>query len=135
MVDNGDLQRIHDKWLLRRACISQGAKLEVERLKLKSFWGLYVICGSACLLAVFIYLIKTIRQYSKHQSEELESNGSGSSRLRKFLSFIDEKEETIKSRLKRRKMERISYSSNNGGGSASINSTGEYVQPSSHTNV
>ncbi|KAJ1403838.1 Solute-binding protein family 3/N-terminal domain of MltF [Sesbania bispinosa] len=100
LTDNGDLQRIHDKWLLSRACISQGAKLKVERLKLKSFWGLYAICGSACLLALFIYLIQIIKQYSKHYSEEHvfsdQNSGSGSSRIRTFLSFADEKEETVK---------------------------------------
>ncbi|XP_029127565.1 glutamate receptor 3.6 isoform X2 [Cajanus cajan] len=130
MIDSGDLQRIHDKWLLSSACLSQGAKLEVERLQLKSFWGLYVICGLACLLALFIYLIQIWRQYHKHYSEELESadqspGSSRSSRLKTFLSFADEKEETIKSRTKRRKMERISYRSSEG--SSSINSNKGYA--------
>ncbi|XP_020217528.1 glutamate receptor 3.6 isoform X2 [Cajanus cajan] len=116
MIDSGDLQRIHDKWLLSRACISQGAKLEVERLQLKSFWGIYVICGLACLLALFIHLIHIWKQYHKHYPEELRSTdqrsgSSRSSRLKTFLSFVDEKEETIKSRSKRRKKERISYRS------------------------
>jgi ionotropic glutamate receptor len=134
MVDNGDLQRIHDKWLLSRACLSQGAKLEVERLKLKSFWGLYVICGSACLLALFIYIIQIIRQYIKHRAEEPDSPdqnpSSGSSRLRSFLSFADEKEETVKSRLKRKKMERISYRSSEGGSSSIISNKDYVAQPS-----
>ncbi|PNY12147.1 glutamate receptor-like protein [Trifolium pratense] len=135
MVDNGDLQRIHDKWLLSRACLSQGAKLEVERLKLKSFWGLYVICGSACLLALLIYVIQIIRQYLKHQAEEPDSpdqNPSpGSSRLRSFLSFADEKEETVKNRSKRKKMERISYRSSEGGSSSIISNKDYVAQPSS----
>ncbi|GAU28106.1 hypothetical protein TSUD_223470 [Trifolium subterraneum] len=135
MVDNGDLQRIHDKWLLSRACLSQGAKLEVERLKLKSFWGLYVICGSACLLALLIYVIQIIRQYIKHQAEEPDSpdqNPSpGSSSLRRFLSFADEKEETVKNRSKRKKMERISYRSSEGGSSSIISNKDYVAQPSS----
>lgn len=134
MADNGDLQRIHDKWLLSRACLTQGAKLEVERLELKSFWGLYVICGSACLLTLLIYLIQIIRQYNKHHSEELDSpdqnSCSGSTRLRSFLTFVDEKEETVKNRSKRKKMERISYRSSEGG-SISINSNKDYVAQSS----
>lgn len=124
MIDNGDLQRIHDKWLLSSACLSQGSKLEVERLQLKSFWGLYAICGIACLLALFMYLIQILRQYQKHYLEEPESIGgqsigssSRSSRLKTFLSFADEKEETVKSRSKRRKMERISYRSSVGSSS------------------
>ncbi|TKY70232.1 Glutamate receptor 3.6 [Spatholobus suberectus] len=131
MIDNGDLQRIHDKWLLSIACLSQGAKFEVERLQLKSFWGLYMICGLACLLALFIYFIQIWRQYRKHYSEELESSdgqslgSSRSVRLKTFLSFVDEKEETIKSVSKRRKMERISYRSSEGG--SSINSNKGYA--------
>ncbi|XP_027360902.1 glutamate receptor 3.6-like isoform X2 [Abrus precatorius] len=129
MTDNGDLQRIHDKWLLSSACLSQGSKLEVERLQLKSFWGLYVICGSACLLALFIYLLQILRQYQKHYSQEVDSTEqslrSGSSQLRTFLSFVDEKEETVKSRSKRRKMERISYRSSKGG--SPINSNKGYA--------
>ena len=131
MIDSGDLQRIHDKWLLSSACLSQGAKFEVERLQLKSFWGLYMICGLACLLALFIYLIQIWRQYHKHYvSEELHSTdgqniGSKSSHLKTFLSFVDEKEETFKSRSKRRKMERISY--RNSEGSLSISSNQGYA--------
>ena len=110
LAENGDLQRIHDKWLLSSACLSQGAKLEVDRLNLRSFWGLYLVCGLACVLALLIYFIQTMRQYSKHRPEELESSGhgSGSSCLRTFLTFIDEKEEIVKSRSKRKKMEGIS---------------------------
>ncbi|AES95334.1 glutamate receptor 3.2 [Medicago truncatula] len=134
MVDNGDLQRIHDKWLLSRACLTQGAKLEVQRLKLKSFWGLYVICGSACLVALLIYFIRIIRQYTKHRSEELDSPdqnpSSGSSGFKKFMSFADEKEETVKNRSKRKKMERISYRGSEGGSSSIISNKDYDAQPS-----
>ncbi|KAG4388564.1 hypothetical protein GLYMA_09G197100v4 [Glycine max] len=120
LAENGDLQRIHDKWLLSSACLSQGAKLEVDRLNLRSFWGLYLVCGLACVLALLIYFIQTMRQYSKHGPEELESSGhgSGSSRLRTFLTFVDEKEEIVKSRSKRKKMEGISYRSTSEVGSS-----------------
>ncbi|XP_061355028.1 glutamate receptor 3.6-like [Gastrolobium bilobum] len=132
LAENGDLQRIHDKWLLSSACLLQGAKLEVDRLNLKSFWGLYLVCGLACLLALMIYLIQTMRQYIKHGPEELESScqNSGSSRLRTFLSFVDEKEEIVKSRSKRKQMERILYRNTSEVGSSSISNT-EYSQSSS----
>ncbi|KAK7252620.1 hypothetical protein RIF29_36702 [Crotalaria pallida] len=139
IAENGDLQRIHDKWLLSSACLSQGAKLEVERLNLKSFWGLYLICGLACFLALFIYLILILKQYSKHHSKDLEltdqssGSGSGSSHLRTFLSFVDEKEETVKHRSKRRQTERISYRGSNGVGS-SINSNKGYAASSNISN-
>lgn len=110
LSENGDLQRIHDKWLLRSACSSQGAKFEVDRLDLRSFWGLYLICGIACLLALFIYFLKMVRQFSRHYSPELDSSGRGSTsaRLQTFLSFVDEKEQEVKSRSKRRQLEMAS---------------------------
>ncbi|KAB1201752.1 Glutamate receptor 3.3 [Morella rubra] len=43
LSENGELQKIHDKWLARKACMSEGAKEEVDRLPLKSFWGLFLI--------------------------------------------------------------------------------------------
>ena len=116
LSENGDLQRIHDKWLLRRACSYQGAKMEVDRLQLKSFWGLFVICGLACLIALFVYFLKMVRQFSRHYSEEVESSGqsSRSARILTFLSFVDEKEEEVKSRSKRRQMERASNRAEDG---------------------
>ncbi|XWS29111.1 hypothetical protein CRYUN_Cryun24cG0000400 [Craigia yunnanensis] len=113
--ENGGLQRIHDKWLLRRACSYQGAKMEVDRLRLKSFWGLFVICGLACLIALFVYFLKMVRQFSRHYSKEVESSGqsSRSARIQTFLSFVDEKEE-VKNRSKRRQMERASNRTEDG---------------------
>lgn len=145
LAENGDLQRIHDKWLLSSACLSQNAKLEVDRLNLKAFWGLYLLCGLACLLALFIYFIQMMRQYKKHCAEELESSGrsTGSSHFKTFMSFADEKEEEVKRRSKRRQMERISYRSNSvvsEGGSLSlststINSNKGYAQSSSNKSI
>ncbi|VVA10064.1 PREDICTED: glutamate receptor [Prunus dulcis] len=109
LSENGDLQRIHDKWLISRSCASQAAKLQVDRLQLKSFWGLFVLCGSACFLALIIYFINMLRQFSKHYTEEVISAGSSTSaRLQTFISFVDKKEEEVKSRSKRRQMERMS---------------------------
>lgn len=110
LSENGDLQRMHDKWLMSSACTSQGTKFALDRLHLKSFWGLFVLCGLACFLALLIYFLRMFRQFSQHYSEEPESSTSSSrsSRLWTFLSFIDEKEETAISRSKRRQMERAS---------------------------
>ncbi|XP_057958671.1 glutamate receptor 3.6-like isoform X2 [Malania oleifera] len=115
LSENGDLQRIHDKWLKSSACTSQGTKLTVDRLQLRSFWGLFLLCGVACLLALLVYLILTVRQYSQRYSEksELSDQSSRSARsLQRFLSFVDEKEEDVKSRSKRRQTEKGSIRNN-----------------------
>ncbi|MDG6100465.1 transporter substrate-binding domain-containing protein, partial [Alteromonas sp. ZYF713] len=56
LSENGELQRIHDKWLMRSACSSQNTKFEVDQLELKSFQGLFFICGLACFIALIIYI-------------------------------------------------------------------------------
>ncbi|KAA8532081.1 hypothetical protein F0562_006777 [Nyssa sinensis] len=114
MSENGELQRIHDKWLMSRACSSPESKLEVDRLQLKSFSGLFLLCGLACSLALLIYFLLMARQFSRHYSEDFESSGrrSRSAHLQKFLSFVDEKEETVKSRSKRKQSEGDSTRSN-----------------------
>ncbi|KAM1062441.1 hypothetical protein EV2_027526 [Malus domestica] len=109
LSENGDLQRIYDKWLIRTPCASNGGKLQVDRLQLKSFKGLFIICGAACFLALAIYFCIMLRQFSRHYTEELVSTGgSTSARVQTFLTFVDEKEEEVKSRSKRRRMERLS---------------------------
>ncbi|KAI8536765.1 hypothetical protein RHMOL_Rhmol10G0282000 [Rhododendron molle] len=116
LSENGELQRIHDKWLISRACSSEGAKLAVDRLQLKSFSGLFIICGLACLVALLVYFVKMVGQYIRHYSgEEPESSGSlRSSHFQTFLTFVDEKEEDVKNRSKKRQLERDSNRGNGG---------------------
>lgn len=97
LSENGNLQRIHDKWLMRSACSSEGAKQDVDRLQLKSFWGLFLLSGLACFLALLLYLIKMLRQFSKHSLDTSESPS-----VRSFLAFINEKEPVASSQPKRR---------------------------------
>ncbi|KAJ8764002.1 hypothetical protein K2173_004875 [Erythroxylum novogranatense] len=113
LSESGDLQRIHDKWLMSSACSSQGTKLEVDRLRLKSFWGLYLVCGLASLLALCIYLTMVLLQYAKRHQEEPKPFGSSSTsaRLKTFLTFVDEKEDEVKKRSKRRQLEKPSNGS------------------------
>lgn len=104
LSENGELQRIHDKWLMRSACSSQDTKLEVDRLQLKSFWGLFLICGVACLLALIIYFMQIVCQFYHYYSDFSETSSGQSSRsgrIQAFLSFVNEKEEVIMSRSKR----------------------------------
>ena len=104
LSENGELQRIHDKWLMRSACSSQGTQFEVDQLELTSFRGLFVICGLACFIALLIYFALTFRQFTKHYPSLSESSGRSlqSGSLKRFFSFVDEKEETVKARSKRK---------------------------------
>lgn len=104
LSENGELQRIHDKWLMRSACSSQGKQFEVDQLELTSFRGLFLICGLVCFIALLIYFALTFRQFTKHYPSLSESSGRSlqSGSLKRFISFVDEKEETVKARSKRK---------------------------------
>ncbi|KAL7612487.1 hypothetical protein Lser_V15G07083 [Lactuca serriola] len=107
LSENGELQRIHDKWLMRSACSSQGTKFEVEQLELTSFKGLFIICGIVCLLALIIYFAQIIHQFIKHYPTLSESTGRSlqSGRLQTFISFVDERKETVTTHSKRKHFE------------------------------
>ncbi|KAL9327206.1 hypothetical protein ACSQ67_007851 [Phaseolus vulgaris] len=107
LSENGDLQRIHDKWLTRSACSSEGAKQGIDRLELKSFWGLFLLSGIACFIALLCYAARMAYRFSRHSNTNLE-HSSQSSRLRSFLSFVNEREGEVKYRAKRRRKEKCS---------------------------
>lgn len=113
LSENGQLQKIHDKWLNTRAC-DQPSSNDSDQLQLKSFWGLFLICGIACFLAVLIYfclMLHKFKRYFPQQAEPTTQNSSRSIRIKRFLSFVDEKEEELKNKLKRKHMEMLSRSS------------------------
>ncbi|KAG5534473.1 hypothetical protein RHGRI_022564 [Rhododendron griersonianum] len=97
LSETGELQRIHDKWLMRSACSLQGANLEVNRIQLKSFSGLFIICGLACLFAFLVYFALLVCQFTKDYSESSDSSGrsSQSARIRTFLSFVGKSEQAL----------------------------------------
>ncbi|KAM4089608.1 hypothetical protein ACB094_07G166100 [Castanea mollissima] len=112
LSENGELQRIHDKWLSRKSCGSQAN--ESDELQLESFLGLFLICGAVCILALLIYFCLILCQYSRHgipeESDPSRGAGSHSARVRTFLSFADEKEDVYKSKSKRKREEMQSSS-------------------------
>ncbi|CAI0434809.1 unnamed protein product [Linum tenue] len=111
LSENGDLQRIHDKWLAGSSCSSETSEIESDRLHLKSFIGLFLICGVACFVALVIYFVQVIRKlYRSEPNEAIESGQGSSSRSRsihRLLSIMDEKKDTSKKGRgsKRRKLE------------------------------
>lgn len=109
LSENGDLQRIHDKWLMRSSCGLESAEIESDQLHLKSFWGLFLICGVACFSALFIYFVQImLRLFRTAPSESVSdgSNGSLSGHVRRLFSLLDEKEDQSHGGSKRRKVER-----------------------------
>ncbi|XP_039122464.1 glutamate receptor 3.1-like isoform X2 [Dioscorea cayenensis subsp. rotundata] len=79
LSENGDLQKIRDKWLTRSACRSANNELDSDRLRLSSFWGLFLIIGLACFFAILIYLSLALYKYIQF---------AGKCSIREFLSFV-----------------------------------------------
>ncbi|KAF0894507.1 hypothetical protein E2562_039433 [Oryza meyeriana var. granulata] len=107
LSENGDLQRIHDKWLASdMTSMSQTTDLDSDRLHVYSFSALFLICGLACLFALAIHACNLFYQYSRHAPEDAaalpSSAGDGSrslsrrSKLQSFLSFADRREIDIR---------------------------------------
>ncbi|KAL6214173.1 hypothetical protein ACLB2K_013611 [Fragaria x ananassa] len=126
LSENGELQQIHKKWLSKKACASQTSDGVSDQLQLQSFWGLFLICGTACVIALVIHFSLAFRQYLRRSPEDdyqsdLEPSGHGSTsygttatRRLTFLSFIDEKKDQSKDNKSKRKREEIASSNRNG---------------------
>ncbi|KAJ0624279.1 putative solute-binding protein family 3/ domain of MltF [Helianthus annuus] len=107
LSDNGELQKIHDYWLERKTCNPQN--LDSEQIQLKSFCGPFLIFGVVCALALLTYFCMIFHNFRKHYSDlQDRSLKSRSHAVRRFLSFVDEKEMASKNKLKR-KRERSIY--------------------------
>ncbi|KAL3509704.1 hypothetical protein ACH5RR_029105 [Cinchona calisaya] len=115
LSENGDLQRIHDKWLSRDGCSSQSNPVDENRLSLNSFWGLFLICGVACFIALVVFFWRLCGQYRRFNTPGEEqviqepqlSQQSSRPNLRRnsfknLIDFADKKEHEIKEILKRK---------------------------------
>lgn len=114
LSENGQLEKIRRKWLNTRAC-RQSSSDDSDELHLNSFWGLFLVCGIACFVALLVYFCLIVKQFKRHvpqQSEALSTQSNlPSVRLRRFLSFVDEKEDEFKLKLKRKRLEMLSRGS------------------------
>ncbi|KVH88976.1 Extracellular ligand-binding receptor [Cynara cardunculus var. scolymus] len=117
LSENGELQRIHDKWLASSSCSSQVAEIDDNSLSLSSFWGLFLICGIACFISLSVYFCRVLCQYrSFNPNEEVDHEipepeparrsvrrALRSTSFKDLIDFYDKKEAEIKEMLKRNK--------------------------------
>ncbi|PSS16156.1 Glutamate receptor 3.4 like [Actinidia chinensis var. chinensis] len=117
LSENGDLQKIHDKWLSLQSCALQASQVDGNKLSLSSFWGLFLICGVACFLALAIFFCRLCSQYRRYQPEgeeqEIEApeptrprRALGSTSFKDLIDFVDKREAEIKEILKRKSSDR-----------------------------
>lgn len=118
LSENGDLQKIHDKWLSRQNCGAKVDNTDSNELSLKSFWGLFLICGIACLIALIAFFVRVFCQYMKYipESEMEVDQENPSPRPRKtfrssrsfkdLIEFVDKREREIKEILRQKSKKR-----------------------------
>ncbi|KAJ1291151.1 hypothetical protein BS78_02G296000 [Paspalum vaginatum] len=110
LSENGNLQRIHDEWLRGTECSSDNNGAGSNSLSLSSFWGLFLICGLACLLALVIFFLRIFCQYSRYSSQvevqfpepQILNRSARLTTIKSLISFVDKKEEEVKNALKRK---------------------------------
>lgn len=108
LFENGDLQRINDKWLTTSSCSEDNTEIEASQLHPRSFLGLFLLCGIACVIALAIYFTKICRRFHHVSRTDVISDVGGSSSLRRLqtlISLIDEKKEPVKKRQKTQESE------------------------------
>jgi ionotropic glutamate receptor len=138
LSESGQLQRIHDEWFTNPSCSSDESGLGAVQLSLGSFWGLFLVCGLICTLALMVFFARVCWQYSRYSSSgaagelgdaaaaaavttaivaEIQPTKPKPTRLGSFkelMQFVDKKEEEIKRVMKRRTSEK-----DNGAGGSS----------------
>ncbi|XP_019174052.1 PREDICTED: glutamate receptor 3.4-like [Ipomoea nil] len=110
LSEKRELQKIHDKWLPRDDCAIQDNQIDDNRLSLKSFWGLFLICGVACFIALLLFSCRVCWQYRRYTPEAREQEipatpepgPSDSCSLQGLIKFVDQKEAEIKEILKKK---------------------------------
>ncbi|XP_059661065.1 glutamate receptor 3.4-like [Cornus florida] len=113
LSENGDLQRIHDKWLLKSQCSAQTNQIDQNTLGLTSFWGLFLLCGVACFISLSVFFCRVCLQYRRYlpedEEQEIERPEPVRSRrtlhvgsFRDLIDFVDKKEAEIKQKLRRK---------------------------------
>ncbi|CAN1156530.1 Glutamate receptor 3.2 [Linum perenne] len=114
LSENGELERIGKKWLSKKLRCPQVEGESSNQLELESFMGLFLVCGIVCFVALLVYLCSTIRKFKRHcpigscEFDHHEGGGSSASstggsrrrrmmkyrmkRVRRFMSYADDKE-------------------------------------------
>ncbi|MCH85170.1 glutamate receptor 3.2 [Trifolium medium] len=91
--------------MTRSSCSLDNTEIESDRLQLKSFWGLFIICGMACFIALVIHFLQIMLKLRHSAPSE---SGSNVGPIRRFLSLVDEKESPSRSERRKRNGDEIS---------------------------
>uniref|UniRef100_A0A2P2J985 Glutamate receptor n=3 Tax=Rhizophora mucronata TaxID=61149 RepID=A0A2P2J985_RHIMU len=109
LSEKGELQKIHERWFCKTSCPEHKVhNNEPKKLRLISFWGLYLLCGGVSLTALLVFLLTIVRQFIRYKRRQMQQSSTSSispstgcsQHVLNFFDFIDEKEEAIKNLFK-----------------------------------
>jgi ionotropic glutamate receptor len=98
------MQEIQAKWFNIAACTDSGAKVDSHRLSMDSFWGLYLITGTASLTALIIFFSLLLYDYRRdpnvkgNGNSEMDDSSTRKSlkslprAMKLFMDYVDQKE-------------------------------------------
>ena len=90
--ENGKLRKIQDTWLTTGNCASSSNEIASIQLSLGSFWGLFLVTGTASALSLVIYLIRLLLQFIRQRREVHESTRPSArckGFMRSFASYVN----------------------------------------------
>uniref|UniRef100_A0A5B7BUJ8 Glutamate receptor n=1 Tax=Davidia involucrata TaxID=16924 RepID=A0A5B7BUJ8_DAVIN len=109
LSESGELQNIYKKWFCRTGCFTEKRhQSKLNQLPLSSFGGLFLLCALFLLIAILVFLLRTVRQFVQCKRRQMDPSSSSSSTssesfstqcshvMRNYFNFIDKKEDTIK---------------------------------------
>ena len=93
LSENGGLKRIQDLWLTSGNCAANSNNMETAQLNLSSFWGLFLVTGTASALSLVIYLSRLLWKFHREQSDATDPRNptSRSKRfIKSFASYVNQ---------------------------------------------
>uniref|UniRef100_A0A0D6QSG0 Glutamate receptor n=1 Tax=Araucaria cunninghamii TaxID=56994 RepID=A0A0D6QSG0_ARACU len=90
LSESSEMQRIQNKWFNMTACTKAGAQVDSDRLSMESFWGLYLLTGTASVVALLLCIARLLYNYTRHDSTPKAA--SLSTHFKSFVHYFDRRE-------------------------------------------
>ncbi|KAE8647217.1 glutamate receptor 2.7 [Cucumis sativus] len=97
VTESEKMNQIQNTWFGDQCnSLSSGSKVTSSRLSLGSFWGLFLIAGSAAIIALLVYgfIFFHKEQHTLHRTADQGSNNTVRDKIRAFLKTYDERDLT-----------------------------------------
>lgn len=106
LSEDKEMQEIETKWLTSSDCTDSETKVDSSRLSIDSFWGLYLITGTASLITLTIFFTMLFYDYKRdpnvkaHNDNDMRDLSAGtplkslSRAMKLFIEYVDQKEDS-----------------------------------------